>query len=142
MENIFNPKIMFLIVLILMFSQKIWDILWDVSKSVLYITVLIYILNYINKDVASYVKKVITDFINIDINNNFVTDVLFQDKDIKQVQPKISPESVPSETKPVMPVSTNVTTTTKPIETFVNPIVDVKHLLNKTNKPTSKNIFY
>ncbi len=142
MENIFNPKIMFLIVLILMFSQKIWDILWDVSKSVLYITVLIYILNYINKDVASYVKKVITDFINIDINNNFVTDVLFQDKDIKQVQPKISPESVSSETKPVMPVSTNVATTTKPIETFVNPIVDVKHLLNKTNKPTSKNIFY
>lgn len=66
-----------LIILILfMFSSKIWDVTWDIGKSLLYIIAIVYFLNLVDKGLANKIKEIIVDFINIDSENNFFKEIL------------------------------------------------------------------
>ncbi len=65
-----------IIVLLFMFSSKLWDIAWDIGKSLLYIIIILYLLSYINQDLADNIKNFIHDLTNIKSNNHFLTDLL------------------------------------------------------------------
>ena len=65
-----------IIVLLFMFSSKLWDIAWDIGKSLLYIIIIIYLISFVNQDLADNIKNIIHDVTNVNSNNNFITDLL------------------------------------------------------------------
>jgi len=93
-----------IMVLLFMFSSKLWDIAWDIGKSLLYIIIIIYLLGFINQDLADNIKNIIHDFTNVNPNTGFLTDLfakisekisnlinLKKVKQVKQIQ-QIIPE--------------------------------------------------
>jgi hypothetical protein len=65
-----------LIVLILfMFSSKLFNIVWEIGKSGLYIFLIIYSLNILNPKIAIKIKEMLFDLINIG-NNNILKNIL------------------------------------------------------------------
>jgi hypothetical protein len=65
-----------IIVLLFMFSSRLWDIAWDIGKSLLYIIIIIYLISFVNQDLADNIKNIIHDFTNVNSNNNIITDLL------------------------------------------------------------------
>ena len=65
-----------IIVLLFMFSSKLWDIAWDIGKSFLYIIIIIYLTIFVNQDLADKIKNIIHDFTDVNSNNNIITDLL------------------------------------------------------------------
>ncbi len=65
-----------IIVLLFMFSSKLWDIAWDIGKSLLYIIIIMYLISFVNQDLADNIKNIIHDFTNVNSTNNFVTDLI------------------------------------------------------------------
>ena len=65
-----------IIVLLFMFSSKLWDIAWDIGKSFLYIIIIIYLTSFVNQDLADKIKNIIHDFTDVNSNNNIITDLL------------------------------------------------------------------
>jgi hypothetical protein len=70
-----NKTLLLIIILLFMFYSKFWDIAWDIGKSLLYIIIIIYLISFLNQGLADNIKNVIHDFININSNNNFITDM-------------------------------------------------------------------
>jgi len=65
-----------LIILILfMFSSKLLNIAWDIGKSVIYVFLIIFCLNYLNPNIAKKIKEMIFDVANFG-NNNIIKKIL------------------------------------------------------------------
>jgi hypothetical protein len=99
-----------IIVLLFMFSSKLWDIAWDIGKSFLYIIIIIYLTSFINQELADNIKNIIHDFTNVNSNNNIITDLLAKlSGSIKSIlnfaqtektsASKVTPETIQSEQK-------------------------------------------
>jgi hypothetical protein len=61
-----------------MFSSRLWDIAWDIGKSLLYIIAIIYTINFINPALSISLKNIIYELINVDNKNNFIINILSQ----------------------------------------------------------------
>ena len=75
-ENNFTKGTILIVLILFMFSNKLLDLAWDISKSLLYLMLIIYCVNYLNPILGKKIKEIINDFINIDCNNNFISDLL------------------------------------------------------------------
>ena len=63
-----SKEIIIIIILFFAFSGKIWNFMWKIGMSLVYIIVIIFILNSINPKVGNKVKEMFSDFINLDLN--------------------------------------------------------------------------
>lgn len=75
-EGIFSKGTILIVLILFMFSSRILDITWDIGKSLIYLILIIYGVNYLNPSLAKKIKEIITDFINIDSNGYFIKDTL------------------------------------------------------------------
>ncbi len=75
-EGIFTKGTILIIFILFMFSSKILDITWDIGKSLFYLILIIYGINYLNPELANKIKEIIIDLINIDSNGFFIKDTL------------------------------------------------------------------
>lgn len=80
--NRVNPLIdkttLIIIIIMFMFSSRLWDIAWDIGKSLLYIIAIIYTINFINPTLSISLKNIIYELINVDNKNNFIINILSQ----------------------------------------------------------------
>jgi hypothetical protein len=72
----FTKGTVLIVFILFMFSSRLLDIAWDIGKSLIYLIIIIYGVNYLNPSLASKIKEIITDFINIDSNGYFIKDTL------------------------------------------------------------------
>ena len=134
-----------IIVLLFMFSSKLWDIAWDIGKSLLYIIIIIYLIGFVNQDLADNIKSIIHDFTNVNPNNSFVSDLLAKIsgpiKSILNVG-QISIDKITQEPKLENPVEKFTTTTHTSLFDGTSNLSggNTKNLLNIT-RSDSKNIF-
>ena len=63
-------------IILFMFSSKLFNIVWDIGKSLLYIFLIIYCLNILNPNIAKKIKEILNDIINTGDNNNIIKKVL------------------------------------------------------------------
>ena len=63
-----SKELIIIIILFFAFSGKIWNFMWKIGMSLVYIIVIIFILNSINPKVGNKVKEMFSDFINLDLN--------------------------------------------------------------------------
>jgi hypothetical protein len=75
-EGVFSKGTILIVLILFMFSSRILDITWDIGKSLIYLILIIYGVNYLNPSLAKKIKEIITDFINIDSNGYFIKDTL------------------------------------------------------------------
>lgn len=52
-----------------MFSNKLLDITWNISISLLYLIIIIYSVNYLNPELGTTIKGFINKLLNVDSNN-------------------------------------------------------------------------
>ena len=71
-----DKSTLLIILLLFIFSSKLWDIAWDIGKSILYIIIIMYLINFVNQDWAIKIKEIINDFMNVDSYSNFITELL------------------------------------------------------------------
>jgi uncharacterized protein YacL len=67
--------IIILVIVLLIFSSKIWDIMWDIGKSLIYIIIIIYILNYFSPTMAEKIKQILIDLIDINPKKNIIQEI-------------------------------------------------------------------
>lgn len=78
-KEMFSSKGTILIILILfMFSSRILDIIWDICKSLIYLILIIYFINYLNPILAKKIKEIINDFIDIDTLSKLSTAIIYK----------------------------------------------------------------
>lgn len=65
-----------IIFILFMFSSKLWDITWDIIKSLFLIVVILYILNYLNPTIGVQIKDMLYNLLNVGTENKFVKDTL------------------------------------------------------------------
>lgn len=75
-EGILTKGTILIVLILFMFSSKILNIAWDIGKSLIYLILIIYGINYLNPNLAKKIKEIIIDFINIDSNGYFIKDIL------------------------------------------------------------------
>lgn len=75
-DEIFTKGTLLIILILFMFSSKILDITWNIGKSLIYLILIIYGINYLNPILGKKIKEIINDFINIDSNSYFIKDTL------------------------------------------------------------------
>lgn len=75
-DGVFTKGTILIVLILFMFSSRILDITWDIGKSLIYLILIIYGINYLNPSLARKIKEIITDFINIDSNGYFIKDTL------------------------------------------------------------------
>jgi hypothetical protein len=99
-----SKEIIIIIILFFAFSGKIWNFIWKIGMSLVYIIVIIFILNSINPKVGNKVKKMFSDFINLDLNTvkNIVANISksglsFLDKNKNINQENINQENINQE---------------------------------------------
>ena len=63
-----SKELIIIIILFFAFSGKIWNFMWKIGMSLVYIIVIIFILNSINPKAGNKVKEMFSDFINLDLN--------------------------------------------------------------------------
>jgi hypothetical protein len=63
-----SKELIIIIILFFAFSGKIWNFMWKIGMSLVYIIIIIFILNSINPKVGNKVKEMFSDFINLDLN--------------------------------------------------------------------------
>ena len=164
-----DKSTLLIIVLLFMFSSKLWDIAWDIGKSILYIIIIMYLIGFVNQDLSNKIKEIINDFTNVNTSSNFISDLFsklsFNMMDllnikkeqlpqlINQVQPNIpsNQETKPSnqETKP-----SNQETKSPTVENFntnahanliqYNSAIEGSNTKNLSNlqKNDNKNIYF
>lgn len=76
MEGKFSKGSILIVLILFMFSSRILDITWDIGKSLIYLILIIYGINYLNPSFANKIKEIIIEFINIDSNGNFIKNTL------------------------------------------------------------------
>jgi len=77
-EELFNKGTILIVLILFMFSSRILDIIWDICKSLIYLILIIYFINYLNPILANKIKEIITDFIDIDTLSKLSTDVIYK----------------------------------------------------------------
>jgi hypothetical protein len=75
-DEIFTKETILIILILFMFSSKILDIVLDIGKSLIYLILIIYGVNYLNPILGKKIKEIINDFINIDSDSYFIKDIL------------------------------------------------------------------
>ena len=70
-----NKSTILIIFILFMFSDKLWNVSWDVGKSFLIVICILFTLNYLNPKLAEKVKEIISDFINVGSKNNFIMSI-------------------------------------------------------------------
>jgi len=75
-DEIFTKETILIILILFMFSSKILDIVLDIGKSLIYLILIIYGVNYLNPILGKKIKEIINDFINIDSDSYFIKDTL------------------------------------------------------------------
>lgn len=72
-----SKETIIVIFLLFAFSGKLWDFMWKIGMALVYIIVIIFILNSINPTLGNKVKKMFSDFVNLDFNTvkNIVADI-------------------------------------------------------------------
>ena len=72
-----GSKMSFVLMMVLcIFSTKVWDLAWDVGKSILILIIIIYVTGFINPSISNKIKSIIGDFINIGSDTNFIKSTL------------------------------------------------------------------
>ncbi len=64
-----------IVLLLFMFSSKIFSIVSTIGKSLIYIFIIIICLNILNPNIAKKIKEILNDFINTG-NNNIIKNIL------------------------------------------------------------------
>jgi hypothetical protein len=64
-----------IIILLFMFSSKIFNVVWDIGKSLIYIFIIIYCLNIWNPNIAKKIKEILNDIVSTS-NNSFLKNIL------------------------------------------------------------------
>lgn len=77
-KNQFDKGTLLIILLVFLFSHKLIDIVWDIGKSLIYLIIIIFGINYLNPQIANKIKQAINDFINIGTDKKFISDSLFK----------------------------------------------------------------
>jgi len=75
-DNTYSKETILIILLLFIFSNKLFDFFWNISKSLIYLVVIIVCLNYLNPNLSMKVKEIIINIINVGSNNSFITDIL------------------------------------------------------------------
>jgi hypothetical protein len=72
-----GSKMSFILMMVLcIFSTKVWDLAWDVGKSILILITIIYVTGFFNPSISNKIKSIIGDFINIGSDTNFIKSTL------------------------------------------------------------------
>ena len=74
-SSYFNKTTILLIFVLFMFSDKLWNISWDIGKSLLIVIGVLIVLNQINPSLADNIREIINDFFNIGSKNNFIMSI-------------------------------------------------------------------
>jgi len=61
-----DKKSLLIIVILILISSQLWNILWDIGKSALYIVILLLALTYLSPDIAEEFRTVLKKIINLD----------------------------------------------------------------------------
>jgi hypothetical protein len=64
-----------IVLLLFMFSSKIFSIVSTIGKSLIYIFIIIFCLNILNPNIAKKIKEILNNFINTG-NNNIIKNIL------------------------------------------------------------------
>ena len=67
-KQILNYNTIIIIILIFIFSSKIWTSIWEIGKSLVYAIIIIYLLHFMNPDIMRRIKKMFINYITPDTN--------------------------------------------------------------------------
>jgi hypothetical protein len=73
MSEKLDKTVILLILVAFTFSDSLWDIIWNIGKSLIYLIIFIFAINMVNTSFASDIKNMINDLLNIG-SNNFIKD--------------------------------------------------------------------
>ncbi len=127
MEGKFSKGTILIVLILFMFSSRLLDITWDIGKSLIYLILIIYGINYLNPSLANKIKEIIIEFIDINSNGNF----------IKNTLSKLSTNilnGIKSEEKPNIAVKTELDVVQKN-DTLVNR--NLQYIQETTNRKLS-----
>lgn len=60
--------LIFIIISLFIFSSTIWDIVWNISKTVFYLIIILLIINYFDPPAILKIKQMLNNFLNTDYN--------------------------------------------------------------------------
>jgi len=72
----YTKETILIVLLLFMFSNKLFDFFWSIGKSLIYLVIIITGLNYLNPNLGIVIKEIIINIINIGQNNSFISNVL------------------------------------------------------------------
>lgn len=75
MSNKIDKSVILLILIAFTFSDSLWEIIWNIGKSLIYLIIFIFAINMINSSFANDIKNIINDLLNIG-SNNFIKDTV------------------------------------------------------------------
>ena len=73
MGNKIDKTVILLALILFTFSNSLWDIIWNIGKSLIYLIIFIFCINLVNSSLATSIKSMINDLLNIG-SNNFLKD--------------------------------------------------------------------
>ena len=77
-KQILNYNTIIIIILLFIFSSKIWNSIWELSKSLIYAVIILYLLNYMNPNIMQKIKKMFINYLTSesDVSNNYFKNTL------------------------------------------------------------------
>lgn len=64
-----------IVIILFMFSSKIYNFTWNIVKSLIYLIIIIYCLNILNPNIAEKIKEILNDIISTS-NNNIIKNII------------------------------------------------------------------
>jgi hypothetical protein len=61
-----EKNLLLFFIILFLFSNKIWNFIWDIGKGIVYAIILINILDYLDIPIAKDIKNLVNSFINYD----------------------------------------------------------------------------
>ena len=65
-KQILNYNTIIIIILIFIFSSKIWNSIWEIGKSLVYAIIIIYLLHFMNPNIMQKIKKMVINYLTPD----------------------------------------------------------------------------
>ena len=65
-KQILNYNTIIIIILIFIFSSKIWNSIWEIGKSLVYAIIIIYLLHFMNPNIMQKIKKMFINYLTPD----------------------------------------------------------------------------
>jgi hypothetical protein len=77
-KQILNYNTIIIIILLFIFSSKIWNSIWEIGKSLVYAIIFLYLLNLVNPDIVQKIKKLFINYLttNYDTPNGILKNFL------------------------------------------------------------------